>query len=415
MRANVAIGGMLMAACALAQAAATEALVQGVPHDALFAINFDGARGVAAGAPGKLLDSSDGGKTWTQDKTFPTPLAVLGADIKGEHVVVVGQMGMIFTRDGKGEWKKARAFVNAIAGPGAGDGDVVPLVRVQPEYPPAAAKDGIEGSVKMELTVGADGSVRNAKVVSATPPGVFDEGATAAALKWKFKPKLVNGKPVEQQTVQELAFKLEGTTERLMNVSLNSKGLAVAVGAFGTVIKSGDFGGTWTAIAPDWKPYLTADQIEQGIQPHMSAVHVGEDGVITIAGEFSLILRSSDGGATWTAVNKGEATIFSLDLRADGVGYAVGQDGVVLRSTDGGASWTKLEPATKANLLGVRSDGATVIVSAMHDMIVSTDDGKTWRHIHAPDVQAAWYSGVAIANGVILAVGHSGRVVKLNL
>ncbi|HZP12636.1 MAG TPA: YCF48-related protein [Nevskiaceae bacterium] len=312
------VAGMLIAACAQAQAAGTagtEALVSGVPHDALFAVNFDGANGIVAGAPGKIFDTHDGGKTWKADTSFPTPLAVLGADLKGDRAIAVGQMGLVFVRDGGNGWKKIDA----------------------------------------------------------------------------------------------------GTTERLMNVSLNSKGVAVAVGSFGTVIKSEDGGQTWAAIPPDWKPYLTTDQVEQGIQPHMSAAHVGEDGVITIAGEFSLILRSSDGGKTWTAVNKGEPTVFALDLRGDGVGYAVGQDGLILRTADGGATWTKLAAASKANLLGVRSTGNTLVVTAMHDMIASTDSGQSWRHVQTPDVLAAWYSGVAVADGTLIAVGHTGRIIKINL
>src|SRR5205085_1036901 len=106
---------------------------------------------------------------------------------------------------------------------------------------------------------------------------------------------------------------------------------------------------------------------------------------------------------------------FALDLRADGTGYAVGQDGLVLQTLDGGEKWAQLAPATKANLLGVRSMGATVVVSAMHDMLASTDGGKSWRHVQAPDVQAAWYSGVAIAGNVVMAVGHTGRIVKVDI
>jgi protein TonB len=102
-------------------------------------------------------------------------------------------------------------FLGAIGGGiGGGDSDIIPLVRISPQYPRQAAMDRIEGSVTMEFIVNPDGTVRNVRIVSANPPGVFEQAAITAALKWKFKPKVVDGKPVEQKGVQPMVFKLEG-------------------------------------------------------------------------------------------------------------------------------------------------------------------------------------------------------------
>ncbi len=90
------------------------------------------------------------------------------------------------------------------------DGDIIPLARVSPQYPRQAARDGIEGWVKIEFTVNADGTVRNARVVEAKPRGVFDSAAVTAALKWKFKPRVVDGKPVDQRGVVQIDFNFEG-------------------------------------------------------------------------------------------------------------------------------------------------------------------------------------------------------------
>jgi len=88
------------------------------------------------------------------------------------------------------------------------DGDIIPLQRINPTYPRQAARDGIEGFVKIQFTVNADGTVREAKVIEAKPRGVFDSAAVAAALKWKFKPKVVDGKPVDQRGIQTINFTL---------------------------------------------------------------------------------------------------------------------------------------------------------------------------------------------------------------
>ncbi|WP_417459837.1 energy transducer TonB [Kordiimonas sp.] len=77
------------------------------------------------------------------------------------------------------------------------DGDYLPLVRVQPQYPRRAQERGIEGYVIVELTVNEDGTVppESILILEADPKGYFERAATKAAEKFKYKPKVVNGQP----------------------------------------------------------------------------------------------------------------------------------------------------------------------------------------------------------------------------
>lgn len=202
-----------------------------------------------------------------------------------------------------------------------------------------------------------------------------------------------------------------GTTERLFAVSLNRRGVAVAVGGFGTILKSDDSGRTWNAIETDWTRYAA-----DGAQPHLYSVKVDEAGVITVAGEFGLILRSVPGQSGWHLLHKGDASIFAIDLRADGGGYAVGQSGLLIASGDNGRTWTAIETGTQANLLGVRStaDGG-IVATGMRDMIVSRDAGKSWQHISDGGIGSAWYAGIAqaSADAALLAVGSAGKIIRI--
>lgn len=202
-----------------------------------------------------------------------------------------------------------------------------------------------------------------------------------------------------------------GSSERLFAVSLNHKGIAVAVGSFGTVLRSGDGGRTWNSIAPDWTQY-TAD----GFQPHLYGVKVDDEGVITLAGEFGLILRSAPTQPGWRLLHKGDASIFALDLRPDGIGYVVGQSGLVMATDDGGLTWTAVETGVEANLLGVHSmPGGGIVATGMRDMIVSRDAGKNWRHVTDGDVGSSWYAGIAQAStgAPLLAVGRAGKIIRI--
>ncbi|MFT7414015.1 MAG: protein TonB [Methylophagaceae bacterium] len=88
------------------------------------------------------------------------------------------------------------------------DDDVMPLVRIPPRYPRMASRRGIEGVVTISFTITKDGRVRDPVVINAKPENIFDSAALKAILKWKFKPKSVDGQPVERQATQEIEFKL---------------------------------------------------------------------------------------------------------------------------------------------------------------------------------------------------------------
>lgn len=205
------------------------------------------------------------------------------------------------------------------------------------------------------------------------------------------------------------------STARLAAVSMNDSGTAYAVGAFGTVLKSIDWGASWSLVAMDWSRVT-----EQGAEPHLYAVAVGEDGVVTLAGEFELILRSSDGGAQWKVLHKGERSLFGLALQGKGKGYAVGQSGAVLGTADGGASWRSLDSGTTAILTGiVATAGGQVVASGVNTIVASRDNGASWQSLQSPMVKRAWHQAVAASEDAggkvrLLTVGAGGLILEVN-
>lgn len=89
------------------------------------------------------------------------------------------------------------------------DGDAIPMVVIEPRYPRKAAMEGLEGWVRFEFTVAADGTPKDVKVIDAKPKRIFDRDARKAIYKWKFKPKVIDGKAVEQPGMRyTMEFKL---------------------------------------------------------------------------------------------------------------------------------------------------------------------------------------------------------------
>ena len=89
------------------------------------------------------------------------------------------------------------------------DGEYLPIVKVAPVYPRRAQTRGIEGYVILEFVVTRTGAVTNPVVVEAKPPGIFDRAAINAALKFKYKPKVVNGEAIDVAGVRNrITFEL---------------------------------------------------------------------------------------------------------------------------------------------------------------------------------------------------------------
>lgn len=94
---------------------------------------------------------------------------------------------------------------------GSGDGEYLPIVKVAPVYPRRALQRGIEGTVLVEFTVTKQGSVQDPVVLEANPPDIFNQAAIDAALKFKYKPRVINGEPAAVSGVQNLIrFEIDG-------------------------------------------------------------------------------------------------------------------------------------------------------------------------------------------------------------
>jgi protein TonB len=89
------------------------------------------------------------------------------------------------------------------------EGEYLPIVKVPPEYPSNALSRGIEGYCTVVYTVTETGTTRDPKAIAdqcvtkdGKPTTVFNRASERAALKFKYKPKVVDGKPVEVSGVR---------------------------------------------------------------------------------------------------------------------------------------------------------------------------------------------------------------------
>lgn len=96
------------------------------------------------------------------------------------------------------------------SGMSSGDGEYLPIVKVAPIYPRRAQTRGITGYCIVEYTVTKSGSIRDPQPVDCSPSGVFESASVKAATKFKYKPRVVDGEPIEVGGVQnKFTYELE--------------------------------------------------------------------------------------------------------------------------------------------------------------------------------------------------------------
>jgi protein TonB len=128
----------------------------------------------------------------------------LGLDVEAIAAGLGAEFGSASGSGGDGT-RGALAF-NA----GLSDRDPLPLVRVEPQYPPQARQRKLEGWVQVRFTISTGGAVEDAQVVKSSHK-VFERSALQAVAKWKYQPQMKEGKPAEAPGQQVLLrFRMEG-------------------------------------------------------------------------------------------------------------------------------------------------------------------------------------------------------------
>ena len=89
------------------------------------------------------------------------------------------------------------------------DGEYLPIVKVAPIYPRRAQQRGLSGFCILSFTVTKLGTVSDAQVIECSS-SLFERASINAALKFKYKPRVVNGEPIDVPGVKHrISFEIE--------------------------------------------------------------------------------------------------------------------------------------------------------------------------------------------------------------
>jgi len=171
------------------------------------------------------------------------------------------------------------------------------------------------------------------------------------------------------------------------------------------ILKTVDGGLSWTVLMHDVSGPTFYDMYFWDAD---SGIAVGETG---------LILRTTDGGTNWSQLTSpGSLYLESVSFSTDGnIGIIVGQSGTILRSIDYGATWVQITSPTSDWLGSVAlsaDDPIGIIVGQNGNILRSTDNGNTWTQINSPT--SDWLGSVDLsADGSIgIAVGQNGTIIN---
>ena len=246
----------------------------GIPHDAVYDMTLNGANGIAVGAFGTILESSDAGASWAKVDSG-TEFALLGVAVNGDKRIIVGQRGTVLVGKADGGWEPGKS------------GSEARLLKV------AVNASGLA------IAVGEFGNVMRSR----------DAGKT-----W------------EKLTLDWASFREDGYEPHLYTAAVDDTGRVVIGGEFAYVIVSTDGGDTWTLTTKGEKSIF--------------GMHLLPDGSGYAVGQEGLVMKTADMGLTWATIDtKSTANLFGVWSSKQGEVVITGQR-ALLRSSDGGASWT---------------------------------------------------------------------------
>jgi photosystem II stability/assembly factor-like uncharacterized protein len=190
----------------------------------------------------------------------------------------------------------------------------------------------------------------------------------------------------------------ENLQDSFLDVLAVDAGNVIAVGAYNLFATTSDGGKTWG------RRKITTDDY------HLNRVSRGPTGTLYLAGEHGTLLRSTDRGATWTAIaSPYDGSFYGLIPLDRRTLLAYGLRGRVYRSTDDGASWEAVatpQPVLLATAVKLKSN-FLLLAGQARTVLLSRDYGKSL--VPSP---AALTTAIAelieVPDGSILALGEAG-------
>jgi photosystem II stability/assembly factor-like uncharacterized protein len=321
--------------------------------------------------------------------TFQSPLALPAARsalalraplnalaLAGKRLVTAGQRGHILYSDDGQNWTQAAVPLSS---------DLTAI------YFPSAQQG---------WAVGHEGVILHTTDGGATWKKQLD-GKEAAALLVKHYGKPANpNDPVAQRLQQDAeAFVAQGADKPFLDVWFEDDKRGFAVGAYNLILRTEDSG-------QSWMPWLDRTDNPKGL--HLYAIRPA-GGTLFIAGEQGLVLKFDRAQRRFTHVDLPyQGTLFGVTGTPD-LALVYGLRGNAYRSIDAGASWIKVDTGVNAGLASglVRPDGSVVLVSQAGQVLLSTDQGASFKRVKVAKAAPAFAVSDA-GNGAIALAGIGG-------
>lgn len=298
----------------------------------------------------------------------PERTVLLAAALAGSRAVAVGERGVVVLSDDSGKtWRQAKSVPVAVT--------LTAVQFIDPQHGWAVG----HGGVVLHSKDAGESWVRQA------------DGRTLAKAALAAMPS---------KSAQALAS--EGPDKPLLDVRFADANRGYVVGAYNLAFETRDGGATWSSLM---------GRLDNPKGSHLYSLAVRGDSIF-IAGEQGIMVRSQDGGATFSPVaTSNKSSWFSVVATADRGLVATGLRGNAMFSRDDGETWTSIEGAPPFNIVGglAMPDG-TALLANQAGQLLATRSGGRFASLALASSLPPPAGMLMLPDGALLVVGVTGAI-----
>jgi photosystem II stability/assembly factor-like uncharacterized protein len=248
--------------------------------------------------------------------------------------------------------------------------------------------------------VGHEGVVLHTADGGATWAKQLDGRQAAAEIARRYAgPTLAHDPTAQRMRKDAETMVAQGADKPFLDVWFEDEKKGFVVGAFNLILRTEDGGRSWT-------PWLERVDNPKGL--HLYAIRPVA-GSVFIVGEQGLVLKLDRERQRFVGLHLPyQGTLFGV-TGTEGMVLVYGLRGNAFRSTDGGARWTKVDTGVNASLTSaaVRTDGSVVVASQGGQLLLSRDGGASLRRVR-PGAAAPAFALAEAGDGVVAIAGMRG-------